>query len=374
MILRAKTTNLLQTKTLTEKQVKNSNLNMGELKEGKTVLLSYPRRVVLELTNACNLKCIMCGRDEFNNRFFDLSYLKKLDNVLEHTEEVTLFGWGEPTIHPKFVDILKYIDHFPVRKYFVTNGTGLLKLKNAIFDYKVDIIAVSLDGASASTNDRIRMGSSFEKIVADLSTIVKEKNKRKSSLPYMNFVFTAMQSNLHELPEMIKLAARIGLEEVKAVYLTVFSESLLHESLWDCTSEVKDIFDEAVQLSEVLGIKIKLPYIRGEDVAGQKFHKDCFVGWRDFFLGSDGYVRPCQSTAMKLFHYNKYSTFEEMWNSSEYQDLRSRVNAPDSMPEECKRCYQSSHANWNKKGTFIQTGETFAPEWEKMKSNARKMD
>ncbi|MDR4506239.1 MAG: radical SAM protein [Candidatus Scalindua sp.] len=370
MVLRAKTTNLLQTKTLTEKQRKNSELNTGESKEGNTVLQSYPRRVILELTNACNLKCLMCGRDEseFNNRFFDLSYLKKLDTVLEHAEEVTLFGWGEPTIHPKFVDLLKYMDRFPVRKYFVTNGTRLKKLKNAIFDYNVDIIAISLDGASALTNDRIRVGASYEEIITGLSSIVEEKNRRKSSFPYMNFVFTVMQSNIHELPEMIKLAARIGLEEVKVVYLTVFSESLLHESLWDSSSEVKDVFDEAVRLSEELGIKIKLPYLQGEDVAGQQYHKDCFVGWRDFFLGSDGYVRPCQSTAMKLFSDNRYSTFEEMWNSAEYQDFRGRVNAHDSMPEECKRCYQSSHANWNKKESFIQTGEAFAPEWEKKKS------
>lgn len=366
MILRAKTTNLLQTKSLTEKQRINTELNMVEAEEGRSVLQSYPRRIVLELTNACNLKCVMCGRDEtgFNNRFFDLSYLRRLNNVLEHAEEVTLFGWGEPTIHPKFVDILKYVNQFPVRKYFVTNGTRLRKVKDAIFDNKVDIIAVSLDGASSLTNDKIRVGARFEEVVAGLSNIVEEKIKQKSSFPYMNFVFTAMQSNLHELPEMVRLAARIGLEEVKVVYLTVFSESLLHESLWDCSSMVKDVFDESVQLSETLGIKIKLPYIQGEDVAGQKQHKDCFVGWRDFFIGSDAYVRPCQSTAMKLFNYDKYSTFEDMWNSSEFQDFRDRVNTHDSMPDECKRCYQSSHANWNKKESFIQKGETFAPEWK----------
>ncbi len=366
MILRAKTTNLLQTKTLTEKQRTNSKLNMTEAKEGKLVLQSYPRRVVLELTNACNLKCVMCGRDEtgFNSRFFDILYLKKLNNVLEHAEEVTLFGWGEPTIHPKFVDILEYVNQFPVRKYFVTNGTRLKTIKNAIFDNKVDIIAISLDGASALTNDKIRVGANFEDIVAGLTSVVEEKIKRKSSFPYMNFVFTAMQSNLHELPEMIKLAARIGLEEVKVVYLTVFSESLLHESLWDCNSKIIDVFDEAVRLAETLGVKIKLPYIQGEDVAGQKYHKDCFVGWRDFFIGSDAFVRPCQSTAMKLFHNDKYSTFEDMWNSSEFQDFREQVNVLDLMPGECKRCYQSSHANWNKKESFIQKGETFAPEWK----------
>lgn len=365
MVLRAKTKNLLQTKVLTKSQDENSDLNLRELEMGNTTLQSYPRRILLELTNACNFKCIMCGRDEFTNRFFDLTHLRKLEYLFKHTEEVTLFGWGEPTIHPEFVNLLKYLNNYPVRKYFVTNGSRLKNLKDSIFDYNVDIIAVSLDGASASTNDRIRVGANFDTIIEGLSNIVAEKVKRGSSFPYMNFVFTAMHSNISELPEVIRLAARIGLEEVKVVYLTVFQESLVHESLWNYRSEVEDIFDKSVQLAEQLGIKIKLPYLQGNDVAGMQYHKDCFVGWRDFFLGSDGYVRPCQSTAMKLFHYNKYSTFDEMWNSTEYQNFRLQVNKPDSMPDECKRCYQSSHANWNKKESFIQIGESFAPIWEK---------
>jgi len=35
------------------------------------------------------------------------------------------------------------------------------------------------------------------------------------------------------------------------------------------------------------------------------------------------------------------------------------------MGEECKRCYQSSHANWNNKSAFIQVNEEFAPTWVK---------
>ena len=60
MILRAKTKNLFSGKELTAKQNENSKKNIEELESGKTVLTSYPRRLVFELTNACNLNCIMC--------------------------------------------------------------------------------------------------------------------------------------------------------------------------------------------------------------------------------------------------------------------------------------------------------------------------
>ncbi|PKM82386.1 MAG: radical SAM protein [Firmicutes bacterium HGW-Firmicutes-14] len=365
MILRAKTVDLLQTGELNSQQKANSELNLKELNEGKEILASFPRRVVLELTNDCNLRCIMCGRDEanFNKTVLNTELFRKFNDVFQNAEEVTLFGWGEPTIHPEFIDILKHIDSFPVRKYFVTNGTRLKFLKDALFDFHVDIMAVSLDGACAETNDRIRRGSSFVRIVSDLSSIVEEKRKRNLNYPYINFVFTVMRSNIHELPDLVRLASEIGLEEVKAVYLTVFTENLLGETLWGSDKTIRQNFDQAASLAQSLGIKIKLPHLPGEDPAKERFHKDCFVSWRDFYVGSDGYIRPCQSTSLKLFPVNKYNSFNEMWNSDEYQRFRSRVNNLENMPKECKRCYQSSHANWNRRDSFLQINNQYAPEW-----------
>jgi len=63
MVIRAKTKMLFEGKPLTEKQKKNTELNLNEIRENKTILESYPRRLVFELTNACNLNCIMCGRN-----------------------------------------------------------------------------------------------------------------------------------------------------------------------------------------------------------------------------------------------------------------------------------------------------------------------
>jgi len=365
-ILRAKTIDLFKYDGLTESQRQNSEKNLAEIRNKSLKLNSYPRRLVLELTNACNLNCIMCGRDEgdFSYNYFDLRCIEKLEHILEYVEEVTLFGWGEPTIHPRFKEILEFFDRYPVKKYFVTNGTTLRKIKDYLFNYRVDIMAVSLDGATAETNDKIRINSNFDQIISSLKAIVQRKNKESVSFPYVNFVVTLMKSNLNELPDIVDLASDIGIEEVKAVYLTAFSKKLENELLWDCTDNVKKVFSETIERGSKLGIKVKLPYIQGEDIAGDKLHKDCFVGWRDFFVGSDGYVRPCQSNSRKMFHISKYDSFEESWNSSEFINFRSVVNDPEKMLEGCKRCYQSSHANWNRKTSFLQIGQKFAPEWE----------
>ena len=67
MIVRAKTKDLFRGKELTAQQQLNSVTNMEEMEKGEIILKSYPRRLVFELTNACNLNCEM--RPISNQRF-----------------------------------------------------------------------------------------------------------------------------------------------------------------------------------------------------------------------------------------------------------------------------------------------------------------
>ena len=360
-ILRAKTINLRQTRELTPARKENAILNETEAIKQKTTLESFPRRFVFELTNACNLNCIMCGRNaaSFKLTRFDLSCLEMFKLIVNKVEEVTLMGWGEPTIHPEFVSFLKWAYKNGLRKYFCTNGMRLERLINVIFDTETDIIAVSLDGANAETNNRIRRGSDFNKVVKSIELITSRREK----WPYMNFVFTAMKSNISQLPDIVKLASDIGLQEVKVVYLTAFSEHMADEILYGYEKVVKNFFQKAKMYADTYDIALKLPHLHGEDPAGDAFHKTCYTGWRDFSLGSDGYVRPCMSSSDKLFHIGKYRSFDEMWNSSEYKKHREKVNS-DEMNDACKVCYQSSFANWNRKESFLQVGETFSPNWK----------
>lgn len=366
MIIRAKTKTLFQGKELSGLTKRNSELNIKEIDAGATILKSYPRRLVFELTNACNLNCIMCGRNaaDFKLTSFDMDVFRSFEPIMDYVEEVTLMGWGEPTIHPHFKEMLDIIHKHGTRAYFCTNGMSLAKIKDSLFDNEVEVFGVSLDGASQETNSRIRRGSDLESIASNLKEIVEEKKRRGLKYPWINFVFCAMQSNIEELPDLVRLAAEIGIEEVKVVYLTVFDDNLLHETLWGAEDKVRGVFEEAERLGEELGIILKLPHLVGEDVAEDKAHKDCFVVWRDFFLGSDGYVRPCMSTPTKFFKYDINKPFMDMWNAPEYQEYRKNVNT-SNMDDPCTRCYQSSHCNWNKKSSFIQMGEEFAPKWEK---------
>lgn len=104
MIIRAKTKTLFQGKKLTEKQQANSDLNIKEIDEGREILESYPRRLVFELTNACNLNCVMCGRNaaDFKLTSFDMDVFRSFEPLMDTIEEVTLMGWGGTYHSPAF--------------------------------------------------------------------------------------------------------------------------------------------------------------------------------------------------------------------------------------------------------------------------------
>lgn len=367
-LLHAKTLELRQTGELTPERKKNSDLNRQEALEQKAVLKSMPRRLVFELTNRCNLNCLMCGRNsaDFQPTEFRMEWLKKFEPVIDRVEEVTLMGWGEPTMHPKFSEFLHWAYVNGLRKYFCTNGMRLDVLFNDIFKFHSDIIAVSLDGATPETNAKIRRGSDFKRVTEAITKINKYKDDNDLDYPYTNFVFAAMKQNIDEVPEMVQLASRCGMNEIKIVYLTSFGSKTEAQTLYDDMDHVKSIFDEAIHEAKRLDINLKLPHLCGEDPAEEKYHKDCYVGWRDFFLGSDGYVRPCMSTSQQMFSIDQYSNFEDMWNSNEFQRHRLSVNNA-KMSISCKNCYQSSFANWNRKESFLQIGKEFSPSWSKSK-------
>jgi len=365
MIVRAKTKTLFSGKPLTAAQRKNSDLNMLEMEAGQAVLTSFPRRIVLELTNACNLNCTMCGRRaaKINTAFLDMNWFHTLEPLFDSVEEVTLMGWGEPTIHPNFAAMLQIINRHSARKYFCTNGMRLHLLTEAIFENEVDVFAVSADGATPETNNRIRAGSDLTRINGSLRNIVRIKRAGNLKYPHMNYVFCAMKSNLNELPQMVEMTADVGLEELKVVYLTAFQESMMQESLWNHQGEVEEAFSRAARRAEELGVLLQLPYVQGKDPAGDMLHRECFASYRDFFLGSDGFTRPCMSTADTFCRFDPNQDFMELWNGEAYQRHRKTVNTA-GMCQNCCNCFQSSHGNWNRRESYIQAGKKFAPDWE----------
>ena len=132
-----------------------------ELKGG----LDAPICLTWELTYACNLACVHCLSSSGRRDPAELS-TSEARGLIDELAAMQVFyvnvGGGEPTIRPDFFDLLEYAVSRRVGVKFSTNGTRITPERAralSAMDY-VDV-QISIDGATAVTNDRVRGAGSY---------------------------------------------------------------------------------------------------------------------------------------------------------------------------------------------------------------------
>ena len=132
-----------------------------ELKRG----LDAPICLTWELTYACNLACVHCLSSSGRSDPAELT-TPEARRLVDDLAAMQVFyvnvGGGEPTIRPDFFDLVEHAVSRRVGVKFSTNGTRITPTRAralAAMDY-VDV-QVSIDGATAATNDRVRGPGSY---------------------------------------------------------------------------------------------------------------------------------------------------------------------------------------------------------------------
>ena len=124
------------------------------------------RDVHLELTNLCNLACLMCPVNRGMKREKTVLSLDLIRKIVEENPQVRSYGlnnWGEPLLHPQFVEIIEYLEDKGKSFYFATNATLLEgKVARQLVNSTLSAIYFSVD-ASGDGYDKIR-GYSYQKI------------------------------------------------------------------------------------------------------------------------------------------------------------------------------------------------------------------
>jgi MoaA/NifB/PqqE/SkfB family radical SAM enzyme len=133
-----------------------------------------PRRIVIELTNICNLHCSYCLRDDealyqTRARFFPIELLQRILRDAREAAGVShvSFTGGEPTLHPQFGAILETVRGEGMRASFVTNGWHFDRLWPVLDAHRatVSVVSFSVDGATRETHDRWRGEGSFDRVI-----------------------------------------------------------------------------------------------------------------------------------------------------------------------------------------------------------------
>jgi mycofactocin biosynthetic radical S-adenosylmethionine protein MftC len=134
---------------------------VDELEHG----LDAPICLTWELTYACNLACIHCLSSSGRRDPRELRTAECMA-VIDELERMQVFyvniGGGEPTVRRDFWDLVDYAVSHRVGVKFSTNGSRItpeIAARLASTDY-VDV-QVSIDGATAEVNDRVRGPGSY---------------------------------------------------------------------------------------------------------------------------------------------------------------------------------------------------------------------
>jgi len=169
--------------------------------------LSAPVNITWEITHQCNLHCIHCLSASSKASPGELTFEECKQTVDELARlkvfEIN-FGGGEPLLKEYFLPLLRYIHTKGIVTCVSTNGTVLTKEAVALFTgNRLVNIQVSLDGATAEVNDRIRGEGTFRNIISGIELL-----SRKNIPLSVNTVVTSQ--NFSQLNELKDLAKKYG--------------------------------------------------------------------------------------------------------------------------------------------------------------------
>jgi mycofactocin radical SAM maturase len=189
--------------------------------------LDAPICLTWELTYACNLACVHCLSSSGRRDPRELS-TAECRAVIDELERMQVFyvniGGGEPTVRRDFWELVDYATAHNVGVKFSTNGSRItpeIARRLAASDY-VDV-QISLDGATAEVNDRVRGGGSFDMAMTAV--------KHLSDAGFADFKLSVVSTrhNISQLDDFKAIADRFGAQ----LRLTRLRPSGRGADVWD---------------------------------------------------------------------------------------------------------------------------------------------
>lgn len=179
-------------------------------KYGLLPMQKYPRVIEFELSNCCNLECVMCsGRVSSQiqkNREqqpaiampYDSIFVKQLEPFIPHLSEAKFYG-GEPFLINIYYEIWDLIFTLnPAVKIFAQTNATILndKIKSILRRQRFEV-SVSLDSLDKNIYEKIRKNASFENTMSNIDWFgAQQKN--------MTVIATPFRLNWKEIPDIVR--------------------------------------------------------------------------------------------------------------------------------------------------------------------------
>ncbi len=313
----------------------------------------------LDITNRCNIRCVMCYHSFESTRKARTVHLSPGDfsriaaSVLPHAYRLSLSLGNEPLMSPHFVGILRIAGEYAVPHVnLFTNGLLIDDEKSdAMIACGVTQVCVSVDGATRATYQAIRRDGDFDRLVSNVERLVARRDAAGRPTPRVRFDMVMMQRNVHEMPDLVRLAARLGADALNFRHIVAFEGLGMERESLQLTKALSNYWlEEALAAAAETGLKVEyhpLPF----DLAGGGPHAASDIGdpfaatpycpypFFHISVGPGGHVLPCPFSHGEA-PYGEVSDaapLDLIWLGPKFTELRQRILRHDP-PEMCRRC------------------------------------
>ncbi|HZW04696.1 MAG TPA: radical SAM protein [Anaerolineaceae bacterium] len=352
---------------------------------------SFPARVYLEPTNACNLTCRTCVRNVWQEapgwmRMATFERVLAGIRMLAPRPLVFFGGFGEPLAHPRIVEMVKAVRQAGAPVELITNGVLLFPRKAAgLAQAGLNRLWISLDGAAPESYADLRLGAALPQVIENLRYLrTRAMAGDFAELP-LGIAFVAMRRNLSDLPEVIRLGRELGADRFSISNLLPHTPAMQPEILYR-----RSLYrSQPAPLIAVTGVDLPPVDQDDEAVADVRAHwgdvdepgepapdartkPACpFLEKGSLSVRWDGEVAPClpllhghsaylddrlrRSVEVSFGNVNRLA-LPEIWRSAPYRSFRARLADFDFSP--CAGCNTCELADANLEDCFGNTHPT----------------
>lgn len=176
--------------------------------------------VIYEVTEGCNLRCVMCS---YRNPLPGELTLAEIETLAASLRRLGLrhivYSGGEPLLRRDLPAICSLFEGRGVRQTLLTNGLLLEKRLPDISRYFSEFI-VSLDGPDESTHNTIRGVNSFSTIIRGIKSALAAQGTGTVSIRYV-----IQKRNFRHIAPMVEFAKDLGVKRISFLAADVLSGS-----------------------------------------------------------------------------------------------------------------------------------------------------
>ena len=322
-----------------------------------------PRVIFIEVTNHCNLLCETCPRTFVSYQAPQTLSWENFIRIVEQfpdMERAVLHGIGEPLINHALPRMIEYLKGRGVTVLFNTNGTLLTEAwEHRLIDSGLDELRCSIDGANPKTYARIRGAPLLDKIVQNLKRFTELQHELKADNPRVSIWMTGMRENVGELPDLVKLAAHVGVREVYLQRMVYYLDGDRAPGMTDAGHALFDDFDEQVDrifaeaeiVARAVGVTLRASgatdprhSLEASSKRERRPWAGCLRPWTTAYVTANGNCLPCCISPFATTDYASLKMgnlferkFDEFWNGERYQNWRTKLLS-DHPHKACEGC------------------------------------